>query len=89
MLFFFADDAFFFARASRAESLELKASLSEYEKASGRQVSLNKPAVVFSPNTTSELREEVCSILRVQEVNSHGNYLGMPSVIQRDKKHVF
>lgn len=45
--------------------------------------------VVFSRNTSMEVRAEVQNILGMQIENKHFKYLGMPTVVCRTKKEIF
>lgn len=74
----FADDCYFFFRASGAEAASMKSILTRYEEISGQAINFNKSSVVFSPDTTEGNRGLVCNILEVKEVNTPGNYLGLP-----------
>ncbi|KAJ8767776.1 hypothetical protein K2173_020716 [Erythroxylum novogranatense] len=86
---FFADDVLFFTRATREEALQLKECLHFYETASGQKINLSKFGVSFTPNTEATIRSSVCQILGVNEHDGHNSYLGMPSVIGRNKRQVF
>lgn len=90
LIYFFADDALFFTKANVEEATVLKKCLSDYELASGQQVNFSKSAIMFTPHTTSvEIPILLCSTLGVEEVDSHGTYLGMPLIIGRKKKQNF
>ena len=67
----------------------MKNILLRYEGISGQAINFNKSNVVFSKNTTTQNRDVVCRILEVKEVNTPGNYLGMPMHIGRKKTVVF
>ncbi|XP_021626927.1 uncharacterized protein LOC110625601 [Manihot esculenta] len=69
--------------------MELKTSLCEYEKAFGQMISLTKSSVMFTPIVDMDCRTGLCNVLGVEEVDNHGTYLGMPSVIDREKIQVF
>ncbi|XP_043807328.1 uncharacterized protein LOC122721971 [Manihot esculenta] len=71
------------------EAHQLKYCLTLYEQASGQRINYDKLAVMFTSNTDYGLRASICQCLRVQEVENHDNYLGMPSVVSRDKKLIF
>lgn len=45
--------------------------------------------MTFSINTQQAIREEITSILNVTESADFGKYLGLPSVIGKNKKQVF
>lgn len=81
----FADDSFFFTRASRKEALALKDILMTYQKASGQQINLAKSGVSFSANIPVQDREAITLILGIQEVEEHGFYLGFPAKLNRSK----
>lgn len=73
----FADDCYFFFRATETEAGTMKRILQRYEMVSGQAINYNKSSVTFSPNTNVEDRVRVCSVLAVQEVNLPGKYLGI------------
>lgn len=45
--------------------------------------------MVFSPNTTSVNRRQVCDVLQVREISTPGNYLGFPMHVGRRKNNTF
>ncbi|MCI00775.1 RNA-directed DNA polymerase (Reverse transcriptase), partial [Trifolium medium] len=61
----------------------MKKILNVYEKASRQAINYAKSEVYFSRNTPSNIKE------RVTEVLGRGRYLGMPSMIGRNKKAMF
>lgn len=81
----FADDCYFFFKATEREAGVMKNILDRYERESGQMINYNKSTVMFSPNTTEENRQSVHSLLGVREVHEPGNYLGMPMNIGRRK----
>lgn len=74
----FADDCYFFFKATGGEAGVMRNILDRYEKESGQMINYSKSTVMFSPNTTEENRQIVCSQLGVREVQEPGYYLGMP-----------
>ena len=60
-----------------------------YETLSGQAVNFNKSMITFSPNTTTDTREAICSILEVQESTALGKYLGIPMIVRYNKCEVF
>lgn len=48
-----------------------------------------KSSVVFSPNTSTARKREVCEMLQVDEVVVPGNYLGLPMYVGRRKNNAF
>lgn len=85
----FADDSYFFFRATRTEALIMKQIMLKYKRISGQSIDFGKSSAVFSPNTTSTHRREVCDVLQVNEVSAPGNYVGLPMHIGREKNNTF
>lgn len=85
----FADDCYFFFRAIQSEAMMMKDILDKYQHISGQMINTNKSSISFSPNTKLEDRNEVCSILQVQETEAPGKYLGMPMRLGRNKMETF
>ena len=86
---FFADDSILFTKASVQECSVVADIISKYERASGQKVNLSKTEVVFSKCVEVQRRNEIVSILGVQEVACQEKYLGLPTVIGRSKKVTF
>ena len=86
---FFADDSILFTKASVQECSVVADIISKYERASGQKVNLSKTEVVFSSSVDVERRNDIVSILGVQEVACQAKYLGLPTVIGRSKKVTF
>ncbi|XP_019163494.1 PREDICTED: uncharacterized protein LOC109159838 [Ipomoea nil] len=72
-----------------AESLKVKRCLGHYEAYSGQAVNFNKSSVSFSRNTSGDNRDLVAETLGVSHAEDFGKYLGLPSVIGRNRKVVF
>jgi hypothetical protein len=85
----FADDCFLFFRANVREAQCMKKILNDYEKASGQAINYVKSEVYFSRNTPNDMKESISNILGVTKVLGTGRYLGMPSMIGRNKKAMF
>jgi hypothetical protein len=67
----------------------MKKKLNDYEKASGQAINYSKSEVYFSRNTPTNIKDQISGILGVNEVMGTGRYLGMPSMIGRNKKAMF
>ncbi|XP_019170013.1 PREDICTED: uncharacterized protein LOC109165620 [Ipomoea nil] len=80
---FFADDSLLFFKAN------LKRCLGVYEAYSGQAVNFHKSGVTFSRNTTDSDRDLVAGSLGVAQADDFGKYLGLPSVVSRNRKAVF
>ncbi|KAL0416973.1 UNVERIFIED_CONTAM: putative mitochondrial protein [Sesamum latifolium] len=85
----FANDTLIFCQASFEAFQCVQRLLENFEKASGLKVNLDKSSVAFSRNTSIEHREGLARVLRVQEVQRHEKYLGLPAAVGRSKKVVF
>ncbi|XP_012087680.1 uncharacterized protein LOC105646435 [Jatropha curcas] len=76
-------------RAEDSEERTLKHILLAYEQASGQEISLQKSSITFSANTPASRRDLICNTLGVEEKDSLGCYLGLPSHVGRKKREVF
>lgn len=85
----FADDSFLFFRASEKELLCMKKLLEDYESASGLAINYQKSEILFSRNVPTDTKESLSSILGVQQSIGNGKYLGLPSMIDQNKKSIF
>lgn len=85
----FADDSFLFCQATTSETQALKEILLHYEHASGQAINYNKSAIAFSTNTQHDLISTITNILGVYGSIGSGKYLGLPSMVGRNKKAIF
>ena len=87
---FFVDDRFIYFHANVSETRQI---LHDYDVASGQRINFQKSSVSFSRNVDLEVRESICSELRVRGTVDgtvdHGHYLGLPSMIGHSKKKAF
>ena len=60
-----------------------------YEKASGQQLNKTKTSIFFSNNTIKEVQDEIKSKFGAQVIKQHEKYLGLPSLVGRNKKNTF
>jgi len=67
----------------------MKNILTTYEEASGQAINLPKSEIFYSKNVGNNLQHVVTSILGVQAVLGTDKYLGLPSMIGRNKKATF
>ncbi|XP_019190293.1 PREDICTED: uncharacterized protein LOC109184710 [Ipomoea nil] len=86
---FFADDSLLFFRANEREVLTVKECLEIYSMASGQLINFEKSSAIYSHNTTVPLREVVSRLIGVPEAVDLGHYLGLPSVLGRNKTIIF
>ena len=87
--FLFADDILLFGKATLREAQHIKSILQLYKYASGQEINLDKSAIVFSRNTSSEVRQSITNFLGIRETAAHDKYLGLPTVIGCSKRAVF
>ena len=55
--------------------------LNQYEAASGQKVNKNKTTIFFSTSTLEDARQEIKSILGLQEISQYEKYLRLPSLV--------
>ncbi|GJZ42300.1 reverse transcriptase [Tanacetum coccineum] len=86
---FFADDSLFFLKASYVKCTTLVSILNSYYAASGQPVNFQKSSAFFSPNTPCFLRDDICSALRVQQMDFKAKYFGLPLIFGQKKTEMF
>jgi len=67
----------------------MKDILTTYEAASGQAISLPKSEIFYSWNVPDTLKNNITNILGVRAILGTGKYLGMPSMIGRDRAAIF
>uniref|UniRef100_A0A2N9FDK7 Reverse transcriptase domain-containing protein n=1 Tax=Fagus sylvatica TaxID=28930 RepID=A0A2N9FDK7_FAGSY len=82
---FFAYDSLLFCRASILECQKIQEILATYEKASGQQLNRAKTTLFFSRNTPQATQEEIKDILGVPSIQQYEKYLGLPSLVGKEK----
>ena len=85
----FADDCFLFFKACDRQAQVMKNILTMYEAASGQAISLPKSEIYFSRNVSDTLQHSITNIMGVQVALGTGTYLGLPSMIGRNRTTVF
>ena len=63
--------------------------LNLYEAASGQKVNNDKTSLFFSSNTSFETQESIKQALGAETVSKYEKYLGLPSIVGRNKKAAF
>lgn len=84
-----ADDLMFFCRANLREANEVHRILTTFEKWSGQTINLAKSFLHFSRNVGQQNKEQLSSILRLQQAHTPGTYLGLPLTLNRSKVCAF
>ena len=86
---FFADDSIIFCKATIGECNAIQRILGVYEQASSQQLNRTKAALFFSKNTPDEIKEEIKNRFRAQVIRQHEKYLGLPSLVGKNKRNTF
>ena len=86
---FFADDSLIFCRVSMEDCDELQRVLGVYERVSGQQLNRAKTSLFFSKNTLREIQGAIQSRFGAQVIKQHEKYLGLPSLIGKNKRNTF
>ena len=60
-----------------------------YERTTGKQVNRQKTSLFFQPNTLAEIQEELKQRFGVDIIRQHEKYLGLPSLVGRNKCNIF
>ncbi|KAL8091605.1 hypothetical protein AgCh_034018 [Apium graveolens] len=81
----FADDSYFYCKANTTEASKVIELLNVYEKASGQKINRGKSSVFFSSNVLDYNRQSVCQKLQMGEADVNTKYLGLPSILGRNK----
>lgn len=79
----FADDSFFFARATMKDCEKIIDILQQYKRASGQKVNLHNSVICFSWNVKRPQQDSLSSLLRVSRVEHHDVYLRLPLIVGR------
>ena len=57
-----------------------------YEEDLGQKFNKNKTAIFFITSTQESTRQEIKSVLGLQEITQYEKYLGLPTLVGRKKK---
>ena len=87
----FVDDGFFFLffKATEMECSTMKDILGFYGAVSGQVINFSKPGVFFSANVPFHQKAALSQLLGVSSPLNTGKYLGLPSLIGRNKRSLF
>lgn len=85
----FADDSLIFCNASLEELNELRRMFLIYKNASGQHINFARSLVCFSCFIGFQTKMQIDQALGVPIVPCHKRYLGLPTVMGRDKKKMF
>jgi hypothetical protein len=74
----FANVSLILIRANWGDAMQLQSILDLYEQCSGQMINRTKSAVFFSPNTSTQHKQEVCQALNIERETRSEKYLGLP-----------
>ncbi|KAJ1295804.1 hypothetical protein BS78_01G250800 [Paspalum vaginatum] len=86
---FFADDSLILIKSRLADAQFLEQILKRYEMASGQVINNDKQSILFSPNTSSQVRHQIKAILSIYQEATNGRYLGLPVTVGKSNKTTF
>ena len=86
---FFADDSLLFTRATNIACEKIKLILEQYERASGQQINRDKTTIFFSKSTPVPTQNAIKESLNVPIIRQYEKYLGLPSLIGRNRAESF
>uniref|UniRef100_A0A2N9I5D1 Reverse transcriptase domain-containing protein n=1 Tax=Fagus sylvatica TaxID=28930 RepID=A0A2N9I5D1_FAGSY len=86
---FFADDSLLFIKATTTACDQIQSILGQYERASGQQVNRDKTTIFFSRSIPIPNQNAIKDILNVPIIRQYEKYLGLPSLIGRNKAESF
>lgn len=85
----FADNCIIFCRATIEEGRNMINVLKEYKGGSGQKLNKKKTSLFFSKNTSNDTQKEVKTMFGAQIIKQLKRYLGLPSLVGRDKIKAF
>ena len=85
----FADDSLLFSKATPTAYETIQGILDQYEKASGQQVNRDKTTIFFSKNIPEASQNVIKEALEVPIIRQYEKYLGLPSLVGRNRSVSF
>ena len=86
---FFTDDSLIFCKVSLEECDALQKVLQVYKRALGQQLNKVKTSLFLSSNTPFTIKEEIKRRFGVQVIKQHEKYVGLPSLVVKNKRNPF
>jgi ribonuclease HI len=86
---FFADDTLMLINATASNANCLQHILNMYEDVSGQVINKEKTSIMFSPNTSPHVKDQVLTTFGVDHTANNEKYLGLPIYIGKSKKRTF
>ena len=85
----FADNSLILFRANGGDAQHLQGILDPYEESSGQMINKEKSAIMFSPNTRRDVKEDVMRELSITKETMNERYLGLSVFVGNSKSKVF
>ncbi|XP_021631820.1 uncharacterized protein LOC110629213 [Manihot esculenta] len=76
-------------RANECESRRVKEILKAYKEATGQAINFQKSGLMFSPVMAESKKQAILGLLGVHNSLVGERYLGLPSLVGRNKKQIF
>jgi hypothetical protein len=86
---FFADDSLILMKVEVSGAQELIRILQVYEGASGQMINKDKPSILFTPNTSEIVRNQIKLNMSINREAWTEKYLGLPVSVGISKKKTF
>lgn len=86
---FFVDDSLMICRANVEDVSVLRKVLWDYEFVSSQAINMDKSSISYSPNTSKPDRLAIKSLLGLATMQTHERYLGLPTLLGRNKWATF
>lgn len=85
----FVDDCYIFSTIDSKKIQNIKEFLEQFSKESGQTINYEKSKVIFSKNTPRQVKTSISNQSNIQQNQSPGKYLGLPTSIGRNKTSLF
>lgn len=86
---FFTDDSLIFCRAKMGDVQEIQSALVHYERAFGQKINGTKTNLFFGKSVLDSTKIEIKNFLGVPEIKEYDKYLGLSTMVGRNKKESF
>lgn len=83
---FFTNDSLLFCRAKMSDVQTIQIILTQYEVASGQKVNREKTKLFFGKGVAKAVKESLKDFLGVPKIREYEKYLGLPAVVNKNKK---
>ena len=83
---FFANDSLLFSRASLGDVTTIQNILKVYESAFGQQINKEETTLFFGKSISEGVKNLVKELLGVPEIKQYEKYLGLPSIMGKNRR---